>query len=492
MDNNSITISKKVVQKTKTVEVVGDIIVPDIKPDIINIIDTNGNAYIYKEDITQGRIRVDGNIDTYVVYLSDNGETRSMQTTISFIESIEDSSITSEMISKQRVTIESMETKILNERKITIKANLKIRSEFYEKSEIQISSELQEMQNVEKLKENLNIRSIIGMNKTKTSIKEDISVDNSVEIAEILKTNIEITNLENKITYNKVLAKADANVKVVFLAEDGRINTVESTIPVMSFIDIEKVTETNMCNVEYTIRNMLIKANSKEMHSISCQVDFEVFCEAFEVRNIEVIQDMYGIKEDIDFSKKEVEVELDGVEQEERVRLNERVFVEDIHSILDVECKPKIVNATPSGSFTNYEGEVSLDFYYEADNRNGLTVKNVRLPFIVKSEIEQTQINIEITQKKFTISNENVDCDIELGVKKENTCLKRINVIENIEKKKCEEENDYKMCVYFVKAGDTIWNIAKKFKVCMNDIIRINNLEHPEKICVGDRLYIMR
>ena len=150
MGENRITINKKVVEKTKMVEVTGDIIVPDIKPDIVNIINTNGNAYIYKEDISLGRLRLDGNIDTYVVYLSDNGETRSMQTTMSFIESIEDSVIKEEMFSKCKITIENIDTKVLNERKISIRANLKIKTEFFEKTEIEIFENLEENNEIEK------------------------------------------------------------------------------------------------------------------------------------------------------------------------------------------------------------------------------------------------------------------------------------------------------------------------------------------------------
>ena len=34
--------------------------------------------------------------------------------------------------------------------------------------------------------------------------------------------------------------------------------------------------------------------------------------------------------------------------------------------------------------------------------------------------------------------------------------------------------------------------ISKRFKVPMDDIIRINGLENPDRINIGDRLYIMR
>ena len=108
MEKNTVVINKKTASNTKKIEVNGDIIVPDIKPDIVSIIDTNGIAYIYKEEISSGRIRVDGNIDAYVIYLSDSGETRSIQTTLNLIESIEDSNITEKSFSKEKVSLENV------------------------------------------------------------------------------------------------------------------------------------------------------------------------------------------------------------------------------------------------------------------------------------------------------------------------------------------------------------------------------------------------
>lgn len=491
MEKNTVIINKKTASTTKILEINGDVIVPDIKPDIVNIINTNGIPYIYKEDISTGRVRLDGNIDTYVVYLSDSGETRSIQTTLTFSDSIEETTITEKSFSKQSISLEMIEAKVLNERKLSIRASVRIKSEIFEQSQIEITSDFNEIEGVEKLKETLDIKSIIGSNRVKTSIKEDISVDNSFSLAEILKTDVEITNLENKISYNKVLAKADANIKVVFLSEDGRIGVTSSTIPVMSFIDIDKITDTHTCSVEYSIRNMLFKVNSKEMHSIACQIDFEVSCEAFETRTIDVIEDMYGIKNNVDFTRRDVEVQVSQKESVERISINERVVVEDILNVCDVNCRPRIVNRTKSGNYFNCECEMAMSIYYEADNRNGLNVKEVVLPFMMKTESEE-EFSFSISKKQFTVSNENVNCDIEILAKKDSDCLKRITVIDDVSTSECEEDEEYKMFMYFVKSGDTIWKIAKRFKVCVKDIIALNKLENPDRICVGDRLYIMR
>ncbi len=492
MDKNNVVINKNLFSKSKSFEVTGDIIVPDIKPDIVSIINTNANSYIYKEEINQGKIRFDGNVDTYIVYLADNGENRSIQTTLNFIESIEEANIFEGAIVKDRIFVEQIEAKVLNERKISIRANLKLNTEVYERVELEIPSNFETDVDTQIQKETLEIKSIVGTNRVRTSIKEDIKVDNSLQVAEILKTSIEVTNIENKISYNKVLAKADSNIKILFLSEDGKISVAESKIPIMSFIDIEKVTDSHICNVEYTIRNMLFKVNNSEMHSINCQIDFEVNCDVFEAKTIDVIQDMYGIRKNINFTKKDVQVEVNSNNKEEVVSLNERISVEDILNIYDTNVMAKVVSKNQSSGVCNYECELNLDIYYEADNRNGINVKNVKLPFMMKFEKEEGEIDFNISKKSFTVREENVDLELQISARQVNNNMKNISIIENVETKECEEENEYKMFMYFVKQGDTIWKIAKRFRVSMQEIIKLNALENPDRINIGDVLYIMR
>jgi len=46
------------------------------------------------------------------------------------------------------------------------------------------------------------------------------------------------------------------------------------------------------------------------------------------------------------------------------------------------------------------------------------------------------------------------------------------------------------LVIYFVKEGDTLWKIAKKFRSTIDEIASVNNIENIEKISIGDRLYI--
>ena len=119
-------------------------------------------------------------------------------------------------------------------------------------------------------------------------------------------------------------------------------------------------------------------------------------------------------------------------------------------------------------------------------------MKNVNLPFVIKLDNNSENIALNVNKSSFNINNENVECDIEICAKQKQGRVKSISILDNIEKKELTQNNDYKMSIYFVKAGDTLWNIAKKFKVCMTDIIKTNNLENPDKLKIGERLYIVR
>ena len=48
------------------------------------------------------------------------------------------------------------------------------------------------------------------------------------------------------------------------------------------------------------------------------------------------------------------------------------------------------------------------------------------------------------------------------------------------------------MVIYFVKPGDSLWKIAKKFGSTVSAIAEVNNIEQVDNISVGQQLFIPR
>ena len=85
-EKENVCINQLVGQKKDEIIVEGDVIVNDVKPDVLSIISTSGIPCIYKKEVMDGKIKLDGSINTYIIYLSDNDEStvRSLNTTLDF------------------------------------------------------------------------------------------------------------------------------------------------------------------------------------------------------------------------------------------------------------------------------------------------------------------------------------------------------------------------------------------------------------------------
>ena len=65
-------VNKLVATKKEIILVEGDMIVPDSKPDILNTICTSGVICIYKKEILEGKVKLEGSINTNIMYNREN------------------------------------------------------------------------------------------------------------------------------------------------------------------------------------------------------------------------------------------------------------------------------------------------------------------------------------------------------------------------------------------------------------------------------------
>ena len=214
----NLCVNKLVETKKEVILVEGDMIVPDSKPDILNTICTSGVICIYKKEILQERVRIDGNINTYIMYIADDDKdkVRGLTTSLDFSESIQIANCKEGMNCKLDTKLKSIEAKVINGRKVGIKAAIEVEVKIYSNEEVEIVNNVQNAEDIQILKEDLKVNSLVGMGDTKIYAKDTINIDNADNLAEILKANISIGEKDIKISYNKVLTKSEAMIKIMY------------------------------------------------------------------------------------------------------------------------------------------------------------------------------------------------------------------------------------------------------------------------------------
>jgi LysM repeat protein len=501
MTKESVCINKIVGQKTQNITVEEDMIVPDIKPDILNIINANGNVCIYKKEVLEGKVRIDGEVQVYIIYLaeSEGGETRSLYTAIDFTQVIDFENCNNTMSLDEDVSIQSVECKILNERKISIQANLKFDATLYSNETVEILKQVNNVEDMQSLEQNLTINSLVGEGITKTFAKDNISIDNIDNLAEIFKIDIEIKNKDIKISYNKILAKADMNVKIMYLTEDNRIKLAESNIPIMGFVDIESITDDDICDIKYKVKNMVAKPNSAEEHSIYFEAQIELYARVYRNVDINVISDLYSPTEALTFNKKNINTMANKNCVKNECNVRQKISIPEINGnqIYDVEVNPIIVERNITNSNIIYQGELALKFMYSSNLNGGIGIKEIRVPF--ENEIEEECITtntnvdtqIEIESSNFVVGADGtIDVNVDLAFILNISNTLKLDIIDEVNIDNTSKRQIYSMVIYFAKQGDTLWEIAKKYGSTVADIVRVNKIEDESKIYSGQQLFI--
>ncbi len=500
--NENLCVNKLIATKKDIIMVEGDMIVPDSKPDILNTICTSGVVCVYKKEVLDEKVRMDGSINTCIMYLADDAQdkVRGINTSLDFSESIPVPNSKEGMDSVIQTTLRGIECKVINGRKIGIKATLEVDIKIYAKEEVEIVNDIQNADGIQILKEDLRVNSLVGMGENKIYTKDNISIDNIDNLAEILKTDIAIVDKDVKVSYNKILAKAEAHVKIMYLTEDNRINKVDTKIPIVGFIDIPNVTEENICDLDYEIKNMIIKPNASEEHSIYIELEIGVSAFCYEEKQINLIQDLYSPCENLEFNKKKVTTITNKQTRKEMKQIRETINIEEIgdKNIVDIDVCPVIEKQENSNSRIIYEGSLEINFVL-ANQDLQMDVRNSKIPFeytvegIEDAENVNSKLEIEVANQDFIVQEGGtITSNVDLVMNNDMYRNTNLNIMNEIQTNGEREAEDYSLILYIVKKGDTLWQIAKRYGSTIDDIVRTNGIEDANQITVGQKLFIPR
>lgn len=493
----TVKINKVICEKKEIINVQGDMIVPDSKPDILNTITSTGNICIYKKEINEGKLRVDGNIITYIMYLADDEKNsiRGLNTTLDFSETISVPELQLGMNVEINPVIKLIECKVLNGRKIGIKVNVEMKINVSSKDETEIVTKVDDS-NIQILSENKIVSSLLGEGITKSYVKENISIPSNDNLAEILGCTINLVDKDIKISYNKILAKSEVEIKLIYLTEDGRITSCVGKVPLVGFIDMQNIKEDNICDINYLIKNIIIKPNPIEEHSVYLEMEVEITCDCYEEKEINAIEDMYCPGEKITFDLKQINTISNRKTKKDTCQIRENISLPEIGNgeIINSTVEPIITKENRLNGKLVIEGEVEINIIYLDITSVGINTKKVSIPFEQTiDEIDsnnKTNIEIEIGMQEIINQGGNISVNIDLNLK--TTSFKEITIpaINNITEEEADNLEDYSVIIYVVKPNDTLWKIAKRYGSTIDDIVRVNGIERPEKINVGEKIYI--
>lgn len=486
-----LNINKFLGEKGKNIKLSEDFIISDSKPDVLSIVDENANVFIKKVEISENKIRLNGVVEARVLYLADNGENRSIVHTFEFSEIIEFENISEEMQIMDKIKKISMRSKIINERKLNIEIDLEISITVNKKDKLEYVSNFENDKNIQALRKDIELKKLVGVGKSKSTVRENLPIDNIDQVLDIISTDINVRNIENKLSVNKVLSKADVEIEVVYITVDGHINSSKKEFQAMGFIDIENIDDNNLAHSEYILRNVNIGEVGRDEHNINVELDFDILGEVYDTQKINIINDLYSLKQELEVSKKIEKIRYADLSLEV-FEISENTNIDELENIIKVGSNAVLKSINYIDETSKISGEIEYKILYEKQNVSGIFLKTLRVPFekSINRKISK-DARLEILENKFIKRETNIEMVSKIKIVSYCNNNFKFEFVDNVSEIENDEKEDlYSLVIYFVKKDDTLWKIAKKFRTSVEEIVKVNNIEDENYLEIGKKLYI--
>ncbi len=510
-----------ITEKPKTVITLEeDILVPDIKPDLQEILLIDGKARLSTREINQiakgdDYINLSGEVELQTLYKPEKQEGNcpviSIQTRIPFKDQWRISPEPGATVVLD-CAIEKIENMVINERKFRVKINLSVTAREYTDAKIEIFEGLFD-EEIQTLKEPVEISNIALRKKDTLTIKEDIQPKEDSHPENILKQDLNIVENYKQITGEKVVINGFIYVNLLYFsspADDcdiaSNIHQIQDRVEFTQFIPIQQSGNYSGCNVCFDDSRLTVKLTQDEDGRDVFRLDGELLTYIELYKNIEreVIVDGYHRQKDFvcEFAEENSRTLIGTSSGESSVR--EIISLEnsssDADSILYTGAEVLRSEGHCEQGKIISEGVllVKMVCLCTQESENIFTVTK-ELPFRVVNAMPQLAGGENVSQKIYIkdlwaekINGKQLEFNATIMVCAEIMKPTPFKVLINPAFEECAASRETPpMVIYICKPADTLWNIAKKFKTTVDSVREINDLDTDE-VSEGQKLLIIK
>ncbi|MBR4084175.1 MAG: DUF3794 domain-containing protein [Lachnospiraceae bacterium] len=489
-----------------------DMNLSDVKPDIECICLEKGNVIIDEVKTYGDGITVRGRLLFHVLYHTDEEEhdLATVEGKIPFEEKIHMSGLNGADTVKAEGSVEDLSISIINSRKLSIQSvvNLTACAEDLYDEEVPIG--LHGEEKVEYRRSPMEIAQIAICKNDVYRLKEEINLSsNYPNIYQILWSNLTMDDVEFRPMDGKLSIQGDLKAQIIYESDEKDIRSYETNLPFSGNIECHGCKEGMIPAISFCIgqQELIIRPdNDGEERVIALEALLELKLKIYEEAKVELITDVYGVKNDVNVVEKEVTMRRLLAKTTGKQKITEHVRIANTNSsilqLLHSEGSVLLdkVQVGPNG--VTMMGSIPIQvLYISGDDRKPYDALRTQIPYKYEMEIngihteDVLDVQAALEQMQVTI----LDGE-ELDVKAVPSFT--VTVFQQDKKKLVSDvvtapldtkklSNLPGMAIYTVKPGDSLWSIGKKYYISVDRLRKMNEL-NADDLQVGQKLLIIK
>lgn len=479
-------------------------IVPDSCGDIARIVETTGTVCVTGRELTgDGRFCASGSVEASVLYIPENEDCpRSLHFQIPFQcygEGQGDASCESLDI---RGELHSIDTRILNPRKVLTRANLTLYPTGCRHVALSVCTGVAEesAQGIQLLQEQRQTRVAAGVREKEFTFSEELPLSPSRGGAEeILSTRVDIRGTDSKLIGNKLVVKGLIAATVLYRENGGRMSLMQQELPFSQILEGGGFDEDWESEAVYRLLGVECHPGGEsapdDAYTLTLSVTLRTRVTVWRQLEVGFVADLYSTAALVRCHTEELAISED-VQQTVR-RQNVRELMETgvaVKSVIDTSL------CCGGAELTGGEWRVPVwarCLYLDESDAPG----SVRREFTVTLPAELEGDDMDCTGSAYchgdiiaNIMPEGIELRFPLECAVTTSCRRRYLCVDGGETEEEPQDREPAPSLILRKmgAGETLWAIAKQYRATREGILSVNELADESQITTDRLLLIPR
>lgn len=484
-------------------------LIPDTQPDVYKVLSVNSNVCVINKEVQNERMLVVYKVECNVIYLAREEEGLGINS-VSYKEEkssfIDILGAEHSMMCDMECNLEHINANIINERKIRIEGKLKTKYKVYKEEKIDFIKDLDGIGDVQIKKKPENMEKTIAniISSMNGELPMNIGMDKP-QIGKIIKCSYRLHKQEIKLSEDKVQASCLVKINVMYRAYDSReIICLEEDLYLVNDEEVIGVNSDMDCSGYFEIKDYNARISQNDLGEsriveINLSVDANVKISKMEV--IETIEDLYSPTQNISPLRGKCKVNMGVSENSNEVIVKGNIDLgnDSGEAIQVVDTTGHISDMESHFDYSRVivKGNIEVESIYKiTDDEKFLGKTSGTIPFEVALEMPnaesgmnfEVKANIEELTGNLEANTISVKAIMYFHAKCSDMFEKEY--IEDIEQTEDIVEKTASVTIYTIQKGDTLWDLAKKYKTTVDDLVKLNDIEDEEMIYAGDKLMI--
>ena len=479
-------------------------IVPDSCGDIARIVDTTGTVCLTGRELTgDGRFCASGNVEASVLYIPEKEEgPRALHFQIPFQcygEGQGDASCENLDI---RGELHSIDTRVLNPRKVLTRANLTLYPAGCRHVSLSVCTGVAEEcgAGIQLLREQKQTRVVAGIREKEFTFAEELPLSPGRGGAEeILSTRVDVRGTDSKLIGSKLVVKGLIAASVLYRESGGRLSLLQQELPFSQILEGNGFEEDCESETVYRLLGAECRTGTEGAPDDTCTLTLSVSLRARVTvwRTVEVafLSDLYSTAAPVNCQMEELSLSENS--QQSVRRQNVRELLETgaaVKSVVDTEIACGV--AVLSG------GEWKLPvwarcLYLDESDLLGSVHREFSVSLPAELENDRLECTAEAVCHGDVITNimpEGIELRFPIECAVSSSSRRQYLSVSGgeTEEEAQEKEPAPSLILRKIGPGETLWSVAKQYRATREGILSVNELTEENQITPDKLLLIPR